>query len=45
MGYADATEEEIIEALKMTNAWEFIQQYPSGLDTQVGANGGQLSGG
>jgi ABC-type multidrug transport system fused ATPase/permease subunit len=28
MGYAEATEENIIEALKMTNAWEFIQQYP-----------------
>lgn len=29
----------------MTNAWDFVQSYPDGLDTNVGAGGGQLSGG
>ena len=43
----DATEEEIIEALKNANAWDFIQKNMSekGLDTVVGSSGGQLSGG
>ena len=43
----DATEEEIIEALKYANAWDFIQKNMAekGLDTIVGSSGGQLSGG
>lgn len=44
-GREDATEEEIIEALKKANAWEFIQSFPEGLETQVGDRGIQLSGG
>ena len=44
-GCPTATEDEIIEALKMANAWSFIQKYPQKLDTNVGAGGGQLSGG
>jgi ATP-binding cassette subfamily B (MDR/TAP) protein 1 len=44
---ADATEEEMIEALKAANAWTFIQENlgDKGIDTLVGASGGQLSGG
>lgn len=44
---SDATDEEIIEALKMANAWTFIQDKMGEklLDTDVGAGGGQLSGG
>jgi ABC-type multidrug transport system fused ATPase/permease subunit len=43
----DATDEEIIDALKAANAWDFIKEKMSDklLDTQVGAAGGQLSGG
>jgi|TARA_B110000285_G_C14827701_1_gene469448 ATP-binding cassette, subfamily B (MDR/TAP), member 1 len=42
----DATEAEIIEALKAANAWDFIKsKMESGLDTSVGSGGGQLSGG
>jgi ABC-type multidrug transport system fused ATPase/permease subunit len=43
----DATDEEIKDALKAANAWDFIQTKMSetGIDTQVGATGGQLSGG
>jgi ABC-type multidrug transport system fused ATPase/permease subunit len=42
-----ATEQEMIEALKAANAWDFIQKKlgDKGLDTQVGQAGGQLSGG
>ena len=45
MGKPDATDEEIIDALKKTNAWEFISNYPDKINTNVGAGGGQLSGG
>jgi ATP-binding cassette, subfamily B (MDR/TAP), member 1 len=45
LGCPTATEQDIIDALKMTNAWEFVSKYPQQLDTNVGASGGQLSGG
>lgn len=44
-GKPDATEEEIIEAAKKANAWEFISDFPEKLDTVVGERGVQLSGG
>lgn len=44
-GKPEATEEEIIEAAKQANAWEFITSFPEGLETQVGDRGIQLSGG
>src|SRR6056300_146185 len=44
-GKTDATEEEIIQAAKEANAWEFISQFPEGLATKVGDRGIQLSGG
>ena len=40
-----ATEEEIILAAKKANAWQFISQFPEGLDTLVGERGIKLSGG
>ncbi|HAP72150.1 MAG TPA: multidrug ABC transporter ATP-binding protein [Cryomorphaceae bacterium] len=44
-GKTSATEEEIIQAAKEANAWEFIKGFPEGLDTKVGDRGVQLSGG
>ncbi|HIN97725.1 MAG TPA: ABC transporter ATP-binding protein, partial [Flavobacteriaceae bacterium] len=41
----DATDEEVIEALKIANAWEFVQHLPKGIETNVGDSGGKLSGG
>jgi len=41
----DATEEEIVEAAKGANAYEFIEQLPQGWDTQIGDRGKILSGG
>ena len=41
----DATEEQMIEALKMASAYSFVQALPQGIDTNVGSGGGQLSGG
>ena len=44
-GKHNADEEEIIEAAKLANAWEFIEKFPNQLDTLVGERGVQLSGG
>ena len=41
----DATDDDIIKAAKDAYAWEFIEQLPQQLDTQVGDNGLLLSGG
>ena len=44
-GKPGASKEEIIEAAKQANAWEFISRFPEGLETKVGERGVQLSGG
>lgn len=44
-GDTKAGEEQIIEAAKQANAWEFIKGFPEGLETTVGERGVQLSGG
>ncbi|NLT08038.1 MAG: ABC transporter ATP-binding protein [Ruminococcus sp.] len=41
----DATEEELIEACKKANIYDFIQNQETGLDTVVGNRGLKLSGG
>ena len=41
----DATDEEIIDALKIANAYEFVQYLPDGIYTNIGDGGGKLSGG
>ena len=37
--------EKIVAACKMANAWDFIETFPEGLDTNVGEAGTMLSGG
>ncbi len=44
-GKPGASEEEITEAARLANALDFIQSFPSGLQTVVGERGVQLSGG
>ncbi|WP_108124550.1 ABC transporter ATP-binding protein [Saccharospirillum mangrovi] len=44
-GRPDASDNEIIEAAKTAEAWEFIERLPEGLDTAVGERGVRLSGG
>ncbi|WP_417561371.1 lipid A export permease/ATP-binding protein MsbA [Marinomonas sp.] len=41
----DTSVEDVIEAAKAANAWDFIQELEHGLDTMVGENGVLLSGG
>ena len=42
---ADATDAEIVSALKTAQAWEFVQKMPDGLDTVISQGGKNLSGG
>ena len=44
-GRPEASEKEAVEAAKKANAYEFINSFPEGFDTQVGDRGIQLSGG
>ena len=44
-GKTDATEEEIANAAKIANAYNFITQSEHGFDTNIGDRGGRLSGG
>lgn len=44
-GNPGATEKDIIKALKMANAYDFVMEFPKGLDTEVGERGLKLSGG
>ncbi len=41
----DATEEEIVEALRFADLWKDIEQMPQGIDTFIGERGVMLSGG
>ena len=45
LGKQDATDEEIIAALKVANAYEFVSALPNGIETNIGDAGGKLSGG
>jgi subfamily B ATP-binding cassette protein MsbA len=45
LGKQDATDEEIIEALKIANAYEFVKDLPNGIETNIGDAGNKLSGG
>ena len=41
----EATDDEIIDALKVANAWEFVETLPDGINTNIGDSGNKLSGG
>ena len=44
-GKPGSTREDVEAAAKMANAFDFIQEFPSKFETDVGEKGGQLSGG
>ena len=44
-GHPSATQEEVMEAAKLSNSWEFISAFPEGMQTVVGERGVKLSGG
>ena len=43
-GKDDATDEEVINAAKIANAYDFIMETEHGFDTNIGDRGGRLSG-
>mgnify|MGYP001595189203 FL=1 len=45
IGKEDANDDKVIDALKIANAWEFVKDLPSGIQTNIGDSGGKLSGG
>ena len=45
LGKLDASDEEVIDALKIANAFEFVEKLPKGIYTNIGDSGNKLSGG
>ena len=45
IGKPNATDEELIDSLKIANAYQFVKELPKGMDTNIGDSGGKLSGG
>lgn len=45
LGKEDASDDEVIAALKIANAYEFVKELPEGINTNVGDSGNKLSGG
>ena len=45
IGKENASDEEIIEALKIANAWEFVKELPNTIESNIGDSGNKLSGG
>lgn len=45
LGFTEATDEEVINALKIANAYEFVEKLPNGIHTNIGDSGNKLSGG
>ncbi len=45
LGKLDATDDEVIAALKIANAYEFVEDLPEGIYTNIGDSGNKLSGG
>jgi len=45
LGKENASDEEVIDALQIANAWEFVKELPNGIHTNIGDGGGKLSGG
>ena len=44
-GRMEATEKEVVEALRAANLWDFVSTLPEGLHTTLGEFGSRLSGG
>ena len=45
LGKENATDNEVIKALEIANAWEFVKDLPNGINTNIGDSGNKLSGG
>ena len=45
LGVKEASDEQVVNALKIANAWEFVKDLPHGIETNIGDSGNKLSGG
>ena len=45
LGKDNASDTQVIKALKIANAWEFVKDLPNGINTNIGDSGNKLSGG
>ena len=45
LGKDNASDNQVIKALKIANAWEFVKDLPNGINTNIGDSGNKLSGG
>lgn len=45
IGKKGATDEEVLQAVKLANCDEFAEKFPDGYNTEIGENGSNLSGG
>ena len=45
IGKKDATDEEVMQAARLANVEEFAEKLPDGLNSMIGENGCELSGG
>lgn len=45
VGKKDATDEEVLNAARLANCDQFVQELPDGYETVIGENGSELSGG
>ena len=45
LGKENASDNEVIKALEIANAWEFVKELPNGINTNIGDSGNKLSGG
>ena len=44
-GKEKATDKEIIQALRLANAYDFVKKFPNGINSEIGERGVRLSGG
>lgn len=44
-GHENATDKQVVDALKKANAYDFVSKFKNGLDEQIGERGVKLSGG
>ena len=44
-GLSRYTEEQLLKVADMANLWEFVNELPNGLDTEIGEHGAKISGG
>ena len=45
LGCVNASDEDVVQALKIANAYEFVKELPNGIETNIGDSGNKLSGG